>query len=121
MAKKKRRITEAPAEEYEFTPEEFNEREFIFKDIYGTKVLIVITMLGFMVGALGAILYGINNTLWILATLISFMTVILMKKILKLMGFRADLLDAKTMYGNYFVFLSLGLGTCMVLINAPFM
>ena len=29
MAKKKRRLVEEPKEEYEFTPTEFNEREFL--------------------------------------------------------------------------------------------
>ncbi|MBP6021018.1 MAG: hypothetical protein KA502_00295 [Candidatus Methanomethylophilaceae archaeon] len=120
MAKKKRRITEAPKEEYEFVPEDFDEREFIYKDIYGTKVLLVIAILAVIVGAIGAVICNYSNSLWLLATAISFLTVFAMKKILKLMGFRADLLDSKTMYGNYFVFLCLALGVCVVCMNAPF-
>ena len=53
MAKKKRRIVEEPEEEYEFTPTEFNEREFILKDIYGTKVFAVAMILGLIVGIVG--------------------------------------------------------------------
>ena len=120
MAKKKRRITEVPEEEYEFVPDEFDEREFIYKDIYGTKVLVVISVLADIVGIIGALICSINSSLWILATAVSFLTVLLMKKILKLMKIRADLLDMKTMLGNYFVFLCLALGTCVVLLNAPF-
>ena len=56
MAKKKRRIVEEPEEEYEFTPTEFNEREFILKDIYGSKVVGVAMALGLLVGILGAII-----------------------------------------------------------------
>ena len=56
MAKKKRRIVEEPEEEYEFTPTEFNEREFILKDIYGTKVFAVAMILGLIVGIIGAVI-----------------------------------------------------------------
>ncbi|MDR1404208.1 MAG: hypothetical protein LBJ20_01380 [Candidatus Methanoplasma sp.] len=122
MAKKKRRIVEEKEEEYEFVPSEFDEREFILKDVYGTKVLFVTTILAVAVGVVGALLYMfIDNSGWIIATVVSFAVVITMKKLLMLVGFRVDLLEMKTMLANYLLFLMLALGVCIVLINAPFM
>ncbi|MDR1954652.1 MAG: hypothetical protein LBP82_01710 [Candidatus Methanoplasma sp.] len=121
MAKKKRRITEDKEEEYEFIPSEFDEREFILKDIYGTKVLFVITGLAILVGIIGALLSSMSDIGWMIATVIAFLTVLLMKKLLMLLGFRVDLLEMKTMLANYLLFLMLALGVCIVVINQPFM
>lgn len=122
MAKKKRMIVEEPVEQYEFTPTEFNEREFILKDIYGSKVFLVTTALGLLVGIIGGILC---NTIhmeytWLIATAISFGVMGGMKKILALLGFHPEMLDMKTMVGNYLVYLALGLGVCILMINPPF-
>lgn len=121
MAKKKRRIIEQPEEEYEFTPSEFNEREFILKDIYMTKIFIVVMVLGFIVGIIGAIItdhagsYG-----WVIATVISFVVCACLSKILTLFKFRMDMVETKSMLGNYVMFLALALGVCILLINEPF-
>jgi len=120
MAKKKRRIVEEKEEEYEFVPAEFDEREFILKDIYGTKVLFVITGLALVVGIIGSLLCRTSESGWIIATVLALVMVLIMKKLLMLLGFRADLLDMKTLLGDYLLFLMLALGVCIVLINAPF-
>lgn len=120
MAKKKRRIIEEPVDEYEFTPNEFDEREFILKDIYGTKVLFVVTILAIMVGVIAAIIYGLDQSLWWIGMALSFLTVICMKRLFLFVGFRVDLLEAKTMYGNYLMFLTLALGVAVIFVNAPF-
>lgn len=120
MAKKKRRIVEEPQEEYEFTPTEFNEREFILKDIYMTKVFMVVAVLAIVVGIVGAIICNIDSGLWWLATVISFAVCIALTKILGLLKFRVDMLDMKSMLGNYLLFLMLALGICILFINEPF-
>ena len=122
MAKKKRRILEEPEEEYEFTPTEFNEREFILKDIYGTKVFLVAMVLGLIVGILAAIIciHVESEFAWVIATALSFLVCGLMKKILQLMKFRPEMLEAKSLAGNYLLYLTLALGVCIVLVNSPF-
>ena len=122
MAKKKRRIVEEPEEEYEFTPTEFNEREFILKDIYGTKVFLVAMGLGLIVGILAAIIciHWESSMAWIVATVLSFLVCGVMKKILQLMKFRPEMLEAKVLAGNYLLYLTLALGVCIVLVNSPF-
>ncbi len=120
MAKKKRRIVEEPEEEYSFTPTEFNEREFILKDLYMTKVFMVVAVLAIVVGIVGGIICNANMDLWWLATIISFAVCALLTKILGALKFRVDMLETKSMLGNYLLFLMLALGICILLINKPF-
>ncbi len=121
MAKKKRRIVEQAEEEYEFTPTEFNEREFILKDLYMTKVFVVVMVLGFVMGIVGALLTDhIASYGWILATIAVFLVLGVMGKLLGLIGFRMDMVDSKSMMGNYLIYLCLALGICIFLINPPF-
>ena len=119
MAKKKRRIVEEPQEEYEFTPTEFNEREFILKDIYMTKVFMVVTVFAIVVGIIGAIICN-HTGMWWLATIISFAVCAGLTKILGLLKFKVDMLETKSMLGNYLLFLMLALGICILFSNEPF-
>ena len=122
MAKKKRRTVEEPVEEYEFTPTEFNEREFILKDIYGTKVFAVAMVLGFIVGIVGAVIINAMDSSygWVIATVISFAVCAAMKKILQALRFRPEMLEAKSLVGNYLLYLVLALGVCIIGVNPPF-
>ena len=124
MAKKRRLIIEEPEENYEFSPTEFNEREFILKDIYGTKVCLVTLLMGLIVGIIGGVLCNIGfrngiDYMWIIATLISFAVAGLMTRILALLGFRPDMIETKSMIGNYLIYLALGLGVCIIVSNPP--
>ncbi len=125
MAKKRRLIIEEPEESYEFTPTEFNEREFILKDIYGTKICLIVLVIGVIVGIVGGLLcgYGFSNGMtgymWVIATAISFGVMALMPKILGLMGFRTDMIEGKSMIGNYLIYLALALGICIIIANPP--
>lgn len=121
MAKKKRRIIEQAEEEYEFTPSEFNEREFILKDIYMTKIFLVVMVLGIIVGIVGAVITdAIADYGWIIATVVSFVVCALLNKILAALKFRMDMVEMKSMLGNYLMFLALALGICILFINEPF-
>lgn len=123
MAKKKRRIVEEPKEEYEFTPAEFNEREFVLKDLYGSKVFLVVIVLAIIVGLVAAVIcnHDIGGDYdYVIATLLSFAVLFLTKKILVVLGFRPEMLDVKSLAGNYLVYLILALGICMLLVNPPF-
>ncbi len=124
MAKKRRLIVEEPEENYEFTPTEFNVREFILKDISGTKVCLVTLVFGVAVGIVGGIICKIGfgsgmNWLWIVATLLSFGVMAMMPRILSLMGFRPDMVESKSMIGNYLIYLALALAVCIIVVNPP--
>ncbi|MCL1984052.1 MAG: hypothetical protein FWG58_01480 [Methanomassiliicoccaceae archaeon] len=120
MAKKRRRESNEPEETYEFVPPEFDEKEFLLKDLYGTKVLIVVTALAVVVGILAACLHKALPDYWWIGMLLMILALLAMKQLLILLKFRADLLEQKTMIGNYMLFFFLSLGIWIILLNAPF-
>ena len=123
MAKKRRLIKEEPEEEYQFTPTDFDEREFLLKGIYSTKVLLLGIILAIVVGIVTArisIAMGMDVTAAVVDTLLVFFVCAIMKKLFVAMHIRADLLETKTMLGVYFIYLCLALGVCILFVNAPF-
>ncbi len=120
MAKKKRRIKEEPAETYEFKPADFHEREFILRELFGTKVFFVAILLAIPCAIAWALIYGANSAYWSIGLLICIAVAVGFKKILTLFRINPDMLDSKMMFANYAVFLLLSLGVTILLINAPF-
>lgn len=123
MAKKRRVVTEEALEEdYEFVPPEFDEKEFILKDLYGTKVLLVVALMAIIVGVLCSCLQKMSDEFGLyLGLLLLFLGAFVQKKLLTLFGFKPDYLETKTMIGNYILFILLGLGIWILMINPPFM
>ena len=102
MAKKRRLIKEEPEEEYQFTPTDFDEREFLLKGIYSTKVLLLGILLAIIIGFATArisIALGMNTVAAVVDTLLVFFVCAIMKKLFVAMHIRADLLETKTMLG----------------------
>jgi hypothetical protein len=122
MAKKRRREEAEPEETYEFQPPEFDEREFILKDLYGTKVLMVAALLAVIMGIVAACLqiFVFSNDLWFIGLFLLFVVLFLFKRLLGIFGFRVDLLEQKTLLGNYILFLLLSLGVWIIVLNPPF-
>lgn len=123
MAKKRRLIKEEPEEEYTFTPSDFDEREFLLKGIYSTKVMLLAILLAVVVGFITAFIWNSiddKTVVTVIDTLLVFFICAIMKKLFVAMHVRADLLETKTMLGNYLVYLILALGTCILFINEPF-
>ena len=123
MAKKRRLIKEEPEEEYSFTPTDFDEREFLLKGIYSTKVLLLAIVLSIIIGFIAAMIWKAMDNKTIVAvidTLLVFFVCAIMKKLFVAMHIRADLLETKTMLGNYLIYLILALGSCILFVNAPF-
>ena len=123
MAKKRRLVKEEPEEEYTFNPSDFDEREFLLKGIYSTKVLILTIVLAVVVGFVAALIWGAmdnKTTVTVIDTLMVFFICAIMKKLFVMLHIRADLLDTKTMLGNYLIYLTLALGACILFVNPPF-
>jgi len=122
MAKKKRRVSEKKEDEYEFVPPEFDEREFILKDLYGTKVLGVVAVLAVIVGVVAACIELALDMEY--GYLIGFLLIILaiagMRNFLSMLKFNTELLEQRTMIGNYILFFFLALGVWLILLNEPF-
>jgi len=121
MAKKRRIIEKQAQEEYEFVPPEFDEEEFIRKDLYGTKVLLVVALYSVIIGVLCSCLQKafVDVGLWLGLALL-FLGIAAIKPLLKLLKFDPELLERKTMVGNVLLYLLLGLGIWILLVNPPF-
>ncbi len=122
MAKKRRIIEKEVEEEYEFVPPEFDEKEFILKDIYGTKVLIAVALLSIVIGILCSCIQRAFDSfgLWIGLALL-FLSMFCLPKILGFFKLKPEYLEQKTMIGNYILFVLLGLGVWILMVNPPFM
>ena len=122
MAKKRRIIEKEAQEEYEFVPPEFDEEEFIRKDLYGTKVLLIVACFSIIIGVLCSCLqlsFSDKTGLW-LGLLLLFLGIAAIKPLLKLLRFDPELLERKSMVGNYILYLLLGLGIWILMVNPPF-
>ena len=130
MAKKRKIVAKSKEPEYEFVPPDFDEREFILKDIYGTKITLAVTVIAVVIGIIcGFIDKSMEqDTALYIGLFLMFGVMFLLKKILKLIRLDPDLLSAgsqstgsstKSMVGNYFVYLFLCLAIWIVFINPP--
>lgn len=71
MAKKRKKSKE-PKEEYEFKPPEFDEKEFLEKEIRDTRVVFLTVGYGVLFGAIAGILAAISDDLIILGAVLLF-------------------------------------------------
>ena len=122
MAKKRRRESDEPEDTYEFVPPEFDEKEFLLKDLYGTKVLLVVTALAVIIGILAACIEKVIDADWGSwpGLLLIFLTMAAFKPLLAILRFRVELVDTKMLFGNYILFFFLSLGVWIILLNPPF-
>lgn len=126
MAKKRKIVKESKEPEYEFVPPDFDEKEFILKDIYGTKITIVVSAIGALMGLLCSLVSNVIE--WYGGIILMFGVMFLLSHILKLVRLDPVLLSAgsestggtKGMLGNYFVYIFLCLAVWTLTINAPF-
>ena len=121
MAKKKRRIIEEPEEEYEFTPTEFNEREFILKETYSSRIFFLSMGMAVVIGIIAAILIKTFpmecNGFYmssIIATIISFAGLFLIRKVAGMLGLHPELIEVKSMAGTYIMYLAMALAVCII-------
>ena len=130
MAKKRKIVAKTKEPEYEFVPPDFDEREFILKDIFGTKITIVVAVMAVIMGIVcGLIDKNIDgNTGIYIGMVLMFGFMFIMKRVLKLLTRDPDMLSAgsqstgsagKSMVGNYFVYLFLCLAVWILFINPP--
>jgi hypothetical protein len=117
MAQKKRKMEEKKEPQYEFIPPDFDEKDFLEKDIRATKI----TMLSFVWGIVFGIAAGVtNSTSPLIGLLLFFVGIYLMKYFLQMFKVNTAELDKKGWLGNIAMFFFMFLGTWIMLINAPF-
>ena len=121
MAKKRRIIEKEAQEEYEFVPPEFDEEEFIRKDFYVTKVLMFVVLYSIVIGILCSCLQRlISGAGLYLGLALMFLSLVGMKPYLRVIQIDPDLLENRSMVGNYLLCLLLSLGVWILMVNPPF-
>lgn len=122
MAKKRRVREEKVEEEYEFIPPEFDEKEFILKDFYATKITLVVTVFAIILGILCSCVQRLftGDPGLYLGLALYFLALFGIKPLLRLLKFDPERLEGKTMVGNYLMYLLLGLGVWILFVNPPF-
>ncbi|OPY33197.1 MAG: hypothetical protein A4E32_00871 [Methanomassiliicoccales archaeon PtaU1.Bin124] len=104
-------------ESFEWTPPDFNEREFLEKDIRGTKILMVSAMMSVICGAVA---FAFQSVSWIIGLVVILAGMISLRYLYPM--FKLDLkdIDKKTWAANLFMFFLLSLGIWIMLLNPPF-
>lgn len=118
MAKKRKKVEKE--ETYEWVPPEFDEKEFLRKDLRSTKSLMVSAGLAIVVGILAFGVGTLLGNLQLIAILLIFAGAASLKKIYPFLGIKESDVDTKILVGNIAVFIFLALGIWILLMNEPF-
>lgn len=116
MAQKKRKEPEVK-EEYNFAPPDFNEREFLEKDITVTKTVLISALLA---AVFGVVAYLTTDISFVIGLLIIVIGAVALKYIFKFLPFDLSAVENKTWLGNGAMFFFLALGIWVLLLNPPF-
>jgi len=116
MAQKKKKEAE-PKEEYNFVPPDFNEREFLEKDVAVTKTVLITAVLAVL---FGIIAYLTTDIAFAIGLLLLFAGAVSLKYIIQKMPLDVSTVENKTWLGNGALFFFLALGIWVLLLNPPF-
>lgn len=116
MAQKKRKEPEVK-EEYNFTPPDFNEKEFLEKDITVTKTVLISALLAVV---FGVVAYLTTDLTFVIGLLVILMGAVALKYIFQYLPIDLSAVENKTWLGNGAMFFFLALGIWVLLLNPPF-
>ena len=116
MAQKKRKEPEVK-EEYNFTPPDFNEREFLEKDITVTKTVLISALLAVV---FGVVAYLTTDLSFVIGLLVIVIGAVALKYIFQFLPIDLSAVEIKTWLGNGAMFFFLALGIWVLLLNPPF-
>jgi hypothetical protein len=121
MAQKKnkepQKSQEKKEEKFEWTPPDFDERDFLTKDMKGTKVLLVTALFSFIAGIVA---FMFTDTSWILGLAVIIGMIVALRYIYPIFKIDVKALEKKTWAGNIAMCFLLALGIWIVLMNPPF-
>jgi hypothetical protein len=116
MAQKKRKEPEVK-EEYNFTPPDFNEKEFLEKDITVTKTVLLSALLA---AVFGVVAYLTTDVSFVIGLLLIVIGAVALKYIFQFLPIDLSQVEIKTWLGNGAMFFFLALGIWILLLNPPF-
>ncbi len=120
MAKKRRKDREEAEEEYEFTPPEFDEKEFLLKEIFDTRVVMFTVLFGVIFGVVAGLITITDNSLAGVAFLVVVVGMIALRWLYLLVKIDTTKFLKKNWLGNIGTFFFTFLAIWILLINQPF-
>ncbi|QLH74505.1 MAG: hypothetical protein HPY73_02925 [Methanomassiliicoccales archaeon] len=117
MAQKKKKDSQKKEPEFTWTPPDFNEREFLEKDIKGTKALWVTALIAPLFGIMAFLTQPIHFAIGLLLIIVGMVS---LKYIYPLAKIDTKEIDKKGWAGNLFLFFLLSMGVWIILLNKPF-
>jgi len=120
MAKKRRKSDNEPEEEYEFRPPEFEEKEFIQKEIAETRSVIVTVVYAIVLGAVAGILSAADRAFMGPAFLIAIAGMVSLKWVYPMFKIDSKAFQKRNWLGNIGTFFFTFLAIWILLLNQPF-
>jgi hypothetical protein len=114
---KKRKKERQDREGYEYKPPEFNEEEYLKKEVRDTKALLVTIAYAVLIGIAS---YAVMFTEVALAALLGIIAVVFLRQIYPLIGVDTSTLEKKQWAGNIIMYLFTWLAVWILLSNPPF-
>lgn len=117
---KKRKKQKAKEEEYEFTPPEFDEREFLKKEIRDTKTTLITIGYGAVFGVVAALISMASNNLVGASFLLVFVGIYSLKHFYAFLRIKTDEFQKKNWAGSVAWFFLTFLAVWVLAFNFPF-
>jgi hypothetical protein len=117
MAQKKRKEELEKEKPFEWVPPDFDEREFLEKDVKATKVLLITALMGLVFAIAAALTTVVTAAIGALLLVVG---AVALKWIYQLFKIDTKALDKKTWAANIGLFMLLALGLWVIFINPPF-
>ena len=114
---KKRKKEKQEKEGFEYKPPEFDEKEYLRKEVRDTKTLLVTIAYAALIGIAS---YGVMFTEVALAALLGFIAVVFLRHIYPLIGIDTSAIEKKQWAGNIVMYLFTWLAVWILLTNPPF-
>ncbi len=117
---KKRKKDKKEAEEYEFTPPEFNEKEFLKKELTDIKVGLITVVFAIVLGVVAAAVTLANDDLVIIAFFVGIAGIATLKQFYEIVKVDTTEFKKKNWAGNIATLFFTFLAIWVLLINVPF-
>jgi len=120
MAKKRKKGKEKEEEEYEFIPPEFDEREFIQKEIRDSKAVIITVIYAIVLGAVSGVISALNSSFVGLAFVVAIVGIFTLKPLYDFLNIETKGFQKRNWAGNIGTFFFTFLAIWVLSMNTPF-
>lgn len=118
---KKRKKDKKQEEDYEFKPPEFNEREFLVKELRDTRAAIITVGVAMLFGVVAGVVTALSHSIVGLAFIIGIAGMLLLKSIYKMIGVDISGFTKKNWAGTVATYFFTFLAIWVLLMNTPFL